>query len=108
MNWIKLNNADQLKEIDSAEGKHIIFKHSTTCGISKMVLRNFEREIDSMQVEDNSTFYFLDLLSYRSISNLIAEKYSVEHQSPQLIVLEKGLAIHDASHSDISGEMLAK
>ena len=46
--------------------------------------------------------HFLDLLSYRSISNYIAESLEVHHESPQLLLLKNGDVIHDASHLDIS------
>jgi bacillithiol system protein YtxJ len=50
--------------------------------------------------------YYLDLKQYKEISNTIAEKFSVHHESPQLILLKDGEAIYDASHFDISVEEL--
>ena len=50
--------------------------------------------------------YFLDLLAHRSISNEVAERFGVVHQSPQLIVIKDGKAVYDASHSDIDAEAL--
>ena len=41
--------------------------------ISKTVLRNFERQIESESV-DLPKFYYLDLLNHRDISNEIAQK----------------------------------
>lgn len=55
-----------------------------------------------MQESDkNFGYYFLDLLAYRSISNEIESRFDVVHQSPQLIVLENGKAIYNASHQNI-------
>ena len=45
--------------------------------------------------------YFLDLITYRSLSNKIASDYNVVHQSPQLLVMKKGKAIAHNSHSGI-------
>jgi len=50
---------------------------------------------------DQLPIYFLDLLNYRPISNSIAERFAVQHQSPQLILIKDGKAIYNASHSDI-------
>ncbi len=64
-----------------------------------MVLRQFEQNYNLDP--DSVKFYFLDLLSYRDISNKIASIFNVPHQSPQLIVIKNGKSIYDASHSEI-------
>src|SRR5690606_17443458 len=89
---------------ESSDRKVAIFKHSTRCHISKMVLRNFEKEV-SDSGEDVS-YYFLDLLEHRNISNKIEEMLGVVHQSPQLIVLQNGKAVKNASHQSISTALL--
>ena len=45
--------------------------------------------------------YYLDLITFRPISNEIAEKTGVEHQSPQVIVLKNKEVIYQASHNGI-------
>ena len=81
--------------------KIAIFKHSTSCFISKTVLKNFEKEIESVE-ENNTVLYFLDLLAYRNLSNKIAEDFNIRHESPQLLVIENGKVINNASHQNIS------
>ena len=83
----------------SSQQKVLIFKHSTRCFISKTVLRSFEKQMQ--ESDKNFGYYFLDLLAYRSISNEIESRFDVVHQSPQLIVLENGKAIDNASHQNI-------
>ncbi len=106
--WVALTSLDTLEEIpvESKQGPVAILKHSTTCGISRMVLRNFEKEYNLK--EDEVKLYFLDLLKYREISNKIASKFNVPHQSPQLIIIKDGSVVYDASHSEISAESLTK
>ncbi len=98
-NWNPLIEENQLEEIvKTATNKTVaIFKHSTRCGISRSVLKQFERQNDL----ENIDFYFLDLLNFRNISNAIAQKFSVEHQSPQLIVLKDKKVVAHASHHSI-------
>lgn len=105
MNWIPLTEINQLEEIRaiSKERLVLIFKHSTRCSVSRMALKQFENEFD---LEEKVTPYFLDLLNYREISNAISEQFTVFHQSPQLIVIRDGVAIHDASHSGISASFI--
>lgn len=99
--WIKLTQMETLEEIaeDSHNQPIAILKHSTSCGISRMVLRQFEQNYNLEQ--DSVKLYFLDLLSYRDISNKIATRFNVPHESPQLIVIKDGKSIYDASHSEI-------
>jgi len=78
-----------------------IFKHSTRCSISSVAKDRLERSWDFPENSGPIIFY-LDLISYRPISNEIAERLKVHHESPQLILISKGEAIYDASHNYIS------
>jgi len=99
INWIPLTEHDQLEEIvnNSSSKYQAIFKHSTRCGISRGVLKQFERQEDTEEID----FYYLDLLSFRPISDEIASRFGVIHQSPQLIVLKDGEVVTQGSHYDI-------
>lgn len=98
---IDLTSEDQLDELLSLsiEKPVLIFKHSTRCGISNMVLKRFENQLNKNESE--VYYYFLDLLKYKSLSNLIANKFSVPHQSPQLIVLKNKKITDHSSHYGI-------
>lgn len=104
--WNDLTQLKQLDEIveESAETPVIIFKHSTRCSISRMALKAFEREYSI--VEGKAKPYFLDLLEHRDVSNEIASRFAVQHQSPQLILIKEGKAVYNTSHSDIDAEGL--
>jgi len=101
INWSTLSDIAQLDTIvkDSDNKTQVIFKHSTRCGISSSVLRKFEQQFD----HDNSSLslHFLDLLNYRSISNEIAERFDITHQSPQLLVIKNGVVVAHDSHYTI-------
>ena len=85
MNWIPLNEVTQLDEIvtNSHKAPLIIFKHSIHCSVSSMAKNR------------------LDLIRHRDISNKIAETFQVRHQSPQVLVIDKGKCIYNESHSGI-------
>lgn len=99
--WLKLHRLEQLDEIAemSKTTPVAIFKHSTTCGISRMVIRNFENEYAIP--EDNMKLYYLDLLAFRDVSNEVGYKFQVIHQSPQVLVIKNGVAVYHASHHSI-------
>lgn len=106
--WIQLTEMQQLEEIEKLSGEMTvaILKHSTRCGISRMVLKMFESDYD---LSDNEPvkLYFLDLITYREISNEIAARFNVRHESPQLIVIKNREVVHHSSHQSISAEKLA-
>jgi len=104
--WRKLSSVDQLNHIKKASKTktQAIFKHSTRCGISRMVSRNFESSFD-LSAEDVD-LYYLDLLSYREVSDEISAKFQVWHESPQFIVIKNGVVVHHASHSAITPQVL--
>lgn len=105
INWIPLTNIGQLNEIVSLSNEKpvAIFKHSTRCSVSRFALKQFENEFD---LEDKVDAYFLDLLEHRDISNEIASRFQVVHQSPQLLLIKNGKSVYDVSHSDIDAEEL--
>lgn len=102
MNWNYLERPEQLKEIinESADNNILIFKHSTRCNISRSALDRLERNWKDADVP-NVKPYFLDLLSYRNISNTIAEQFQVEHQSPQVLIIRNGKSVYDNSQHGI-------
>ncbi len=99
-NYIEKDEDITAAQEKSYEKKVVIFKHSTRCFISKTVLKNFENEVEN--TSKDAEYYFLDLIDHRDLSNKIAEKFGIQHQSPQLLVLKDGKVIKDASHETIS------
>lgn len=100
--WLALQSVAQLEEIaeHSKSRTQVLFKHSTTCGISRMVLNMFN---GSYNLEENAVdLYYLDLHAHRDVSNAIAEKFQVMHQSPQLLVVRNGNTVFHTSHGRIA------
>ncbi|HEY6142469.1 MAG TPA: bacillithiol system redox-active protein YtxJ [Flavobacterium sp.] len=100
VNWIPLQHLGQLDELVafSEQKPAVIFKHSTRCSVSRFALKQFENEFDLKEEVDA---YFLDLLEYRDISNEIANRFNVYHQSPQLLLIKEGKSVYDVSHDAI-------
>ena len=98
--WNHLTDLNQLDDLIalSKETPVLIFKHSTNCSVSRMALKQFENDFDSSL---KVTPYFLDLIAFRLVSNAIAEKFQVTHQSPQLLLIKNGISVYDVSHNAI-------
>jgi len=106
LKWNELTELQQLDTIvdESAETPVIIFKHSTRCPVSRMALKSFENEYS---IEEGSAKpYFLDLIAHRDVSNEIASRFNVTHQSPQVIVIKEGQDVYNTSHDDINAAVV--
>lgn len=102
INWKYLDSDSAMEEVINSSFQHdvMIFKHSTTCSISLMAKMRLENTWSFEQ--EQLTPYYLDLKTYRHLSNEVAEKYAVTHESPQVLIIRKNECIYDASHLDIS------
>ena len=100
--WISLTSLEQLETIErkSLSKTQVIFKHSTSCGISRMVMNMFKGNYDFSEAQID--LYYLDLHAYREVSNEAGYKFQVMHQSPQLLVIKNGTTVAHASHGAIA------
>jgi bacillithiol system protein YtxJ len=100
-NWVPMQNVAQIAELkEQSKTKTVfIFKHSTRCGISRSVIRQFENLFKDSS--NHCVFYYLDLLNYRSVSNEISDEFGVIHQSPQMLIIKNETAVVHESHYDI-------
>jgi bacillithiol system protein YtxJ len=107
MNWERLESLDTMDKIieESKLNPVVIFKHSTSCSISAMALNRLERSWDNKEMS-NVKAYYLDLIAYRDISNAVAEKFGIMHQSPQVLLIKNGESVYDESHMGISYQNL--
>jgi len=102
INWIELTNENQLQTIqaESQTQPVVIFKHSTSCSISRATLDRLERNWKQEDLQPVKS-YFLDLLTYRKISNEIASTFNVQHESPQILLIKNGKSVYTKSHFEI-------
>ena len=102
VNWIPLNSLEQIKTIKELSKSEtiLVFKHSTRCGISGMVIKRFENLFDSSM--NNIKVYYLDLINFRAISDEVGYSFQAQHQSPQLLIIRNEVAVLNVSHYDIT------
>ncbi len=101
MNWKILDSASGLDELvaRSHETSCLIFKHSTRCSISAMAKLRLEANWNFR--EEEVTPYYLDLIAFRALSDAVASRFHVHHESPQILLVRRGECLLDASHLDI-------
>ncbi|NNE33517.1 MAG: bacillithiol system redox-active protein YtxJ [Winogradskyella sp.] len=105
--WNALTDSNQLQDIveNSKTKTQLIFKHSTRCGISRMVMNHF---VSAYDPDLNVDLYYLDLLNYREVSNKIRDQFGVIHESPQLLIIKNGEVVTHASHGAINDIDIAR
>ena len=106
LSWIALTSPDQLEIIKerSRTRPQVIFKYSNRCGTSSLA----KNRLDKKSAPPSVDFYFLDLITYRALSDKIAFDFKVVHESPQVLLIKNGVCVYDESHLGISMEEVEK
>ena len=101
---IKLSSIDQFEQV-LEENKYVfVLKHSETCPISANAYDQFNKFLYERDMDG----YYLIVQQERKLSDYIAEKTNVKHESPQAFYFVDGKAVWNASHSDINVSTLAQ
>jgi len=96
--WHPLETEAHLQEaiLLSNNGPVILFKHSTRCSISAGAWRRME-EIDTKVY----TIFWVDVIADRPVSNAIAQRFGIRHESPQAILIQDGEVVWARSHYQV-------
>lgn len=78
----------------------ILYKHSNTCPLSAAA----RSEMVHFVQEEDVPVYEVVVQEARSASDKIAEELGVRHETPQVIILNQGRPLFDASHRDITAQ----
>ncbi len=108
----EITTIDELNECleHSNECPLFIFKHSTRCPISASANSRVAKFLQSKQDENAGTpeFYLLKIVESRTVSSVLADQLGVTHQSPQLLLIDKGKCTWHTSHHNISADNIEK
>lgn len=106
LKWISLTGIDELTLIKekSFHKPQVIYKHSTRCGTSSLVLNRLEKASRVPEAD----FYYLDVIRNRNVSNEIAQLFNVYHESPQVLLIKNGECKFEESHTGISMDELTE
>lgn len=101
---LELTAPDQLEPI-LTQGKWLLFKHSTRCPISAHAHDEYQEWLAAAGEDRVRTARVL-VVEARPVSNAIAERLKVRHESPQAILIEDGKVLWHASHHSITADAL--
>ena len=105
---VNIASLDELGEHLAASGDTDVwfFKHSLICGVSDAAKREFEAFVARV-AQGAARFCMVEIQPARPVSQALAERVAVRHQSPQAILVRAGKAVWHASHWDITRNNLA-
>ena len=103
--WSLLSNENLLQDLVklSFSEKVLIFKHSTRCSISTMSKNRLESLGENSKIKN---CFLLDILNFKEISSKIESDFKVIHESPQVLIIQNGQCIYNASHNEISWDRI--
>ena len=80
---IKLSSIDQFEQVLEEHNDVFVLKHSDTCPISAAAFDQFNKFLYERDIDG----YYLVVQEERKLSDYIAEKTNVKHESPQAFIL---------------------
>lgn len=87
--------AEWRKAVDLSHHEPVaIYKHSSLCELCLMA----SDKLSALQRDTDPPIYEVVVQEARPLSNLIEKELGIRHESPQVIVLQKGDAVFNASH----------
>lgn len=101
----KIDTVEQFNEVFEKENKFILLKHSLTCPISQAAYGEYQKFTEE---QTEVPTYFLAVQDSRPLSNEIAKKFQIKHESPQAILFSNKNAVWNTSHWKITQNSLAE
>lgn len=104
--WKQLSEEGEIAEVLSASEQkpQVIYKHSTRCATSFFALKNLETLSEDKY--DRADYHMVNVIKDPSLSQYIAEKLNIIHESPQLLLLENKKVSWNGSHQAVQSEIL--
>ncbi|MGF1669872.1 MAG: bacillithiol system redox-active protein YtxJ [Balneolaceae bacterium] len=92
------NEVDEIFE-RSSDRPQLIYKHSNSCSICWFSKSEIESAFES--ISKYADCHFVNVVRSRPLSNYIASRSKIIHQSPQVLIIHNGIAVWNTSHGSI-------
>jgi bacillithiol system protein YtxJ len=101
-----LHSIEELSQVleESKRRPILIFKHSTTCPISTRAFRELQKYLEDADPEVG--YHMITVQTDRPVSNEVASRLRIQHETPQAILVKDGERVWDASHFSIRASAL--
>jgi bacillithiol system protein YtxJ len=98
----ELTSLQRIDELDtllteSSTRPLLVFKHSYSCGISAEALDELVDHLNS-ETAGPARYAMVTVQTHRDVSNAVAAKLGVRHETPQALLIRDGRVVWSASH----------
>ena len=95
-----LEHLDELHRLlaESQTRPLLLFKHSYTCGVSLEALDELVAHLNDRRHDCPPQYAMVTVQTHRAVSNAIAQKLGVRHETPQALLVKNGRVVWSASH----------
>tara|TARA_R110000868_G_scaffold383578_6_gene650643 strand:- start:20729 stop:21112 length:384 start_codon:yes stop_codon:yes gene_type:complete len=104
--WFQISTTQEADGVINASNKktQVILKHSNSCGVSFFA----KKGLDSIPPEDlsNAEMYIVDVIRDRNLAYYLADRFSIRHESPQVLVIKNEKVIWHGSHNEVNDKNL--
>jgi bacillithiol system protein YtxJ len=90
---------------ESLQRPVLLFKHSRYCGVSCEALDELQSHIES-RLEGDVAYKMITVQTHRPVSDAVAQRLGLRHETPQAILLRDGKVVWNASHFRITANQL--
>ncbi len=93
-----LQGLDELDRVLAASDERplLLFKHSYTCGVSAEALDELMSHLNGKPA--GVDYAMVTVQTHRDVSNAVAKKLGVRHETPQALLIRDGRVVWSASH----------
>jgi len=91
---------------ESRERPVLLFKHSRHCGVSCEALDELQSHIEG--AGGDVSYKMITVQTHRPVSDAVAQRLGLRHETPQAILLRDGQIVWNASHFRITATHLDK
>jgi bacillithiol system protein YtxJ len=89
---------------ESLDRPVLLFKHSLTCGVSCEALDELQAHVERSAAR--AAYKLITVQSHRRLSDELAARFGIRHETPQAILLRDGVPVWTASHFRITAHHL--
>ncbi|NOX36242.1 MAG: bacillithiol system redox-active protein YtxJ [Calditrichaeota bacterium] len=90
---------------DSQQQPTLVFKFSPRCSLSSYMWDLF---LDFLRQQKAFPCWKIDVIAHRDVSQELARRTGVTHESPQVIILYRGKVVWHGSHWDIDDAAMSR
>jgi bacillithiol system protein YtxJ len=105
---ISLEALEQLDRAiaESRQRPVLLFKHSYSCGVSAEALDELLAHLTDARADAH--YAMVTVQTHREVSNAIAKKLGVRHETPQALLVRDGAVVWSASHFRVNAAALGR